>query len=436
MVSARLFYFAPDLGTKPPAGGFASKAEGRAWWRARFGPGAPYGPRRGPIMATVRPEEVQAEAKRLMHEKLKAQERARLEAVREAREEWQRQAATAIPTFELFCDRLARPRRPQEWRIEGWQQLGHRVVFAAQFKAGKTTTVLNLVRCLLEPGARFLDKWDVSPLPKGTTLAVLDFEMAEEEPGQLDEWYEAAGITRESEAAKRLVLIPMRGRASAFNILDAAVRAEWAARLKAAGAAYLVADCLRPVLDALGLNEHSEAGRFLVAFDELLKEAGIGEALVIQHMGHPSAEGDAKERARGDSRILDWPDVNWNLVRERPNDPASPRFIKAYGRGVDVPETRLEFNATTHRLAAAGGTRQDAKRERAEAAVLRAITEAGPEGLNTRGVREAVDLRNEEIDKALLSLLDACRITKRQGKGGGGREVIYALADPETEVPF
>ena len=44
------------------------------------------------------------------------------------------------------------------------------------------------------------------------------------------------------------------------NILDATVRARWAERLRKCGTEVIVADCLRPMLDALGLDEHRDAG--------------------------------------------------------------------------------------------------------------------------------------------------------------------------------
>src|SRR6185295_16578040 len=117
---------------------------------------------------------------------------------------------------------------------------------------------------------------------------------------------------------------------------------------------YIVVDCLRPILDALGLDEHSDSGRFLVALDALLFEANISECLLVHHMGHVG------ERSRGDSRLRDWPDVEWRLVRQD-SDPASARFLTAYGRDVDVPENQLHFDAATRHLTVAGGTRRDAK---------------------------------------------------------------------------
>ena len=60
-----------------------------------------------------------------------------------------------------------------------------------------------------------------------------------------------------------------------MNLLDREIRADWASRLQAVQTEYLILDCLRPVLDALGLDEQREAGRFLVAFDQLLRDEGV-----------------------------------------------------------------------------------------------------------------------------------------------------------------
>lgn len=229
-------------------------------------------------------------------------------------------------------DRLARPRPTLTYRIEGLQARGHRALLAAQFKVGKTTVVANVTRSLLD-GDAFLGRYAVAPIDG--TLMVLDFEMAE---AQLDEWYEDQHVVHDD----RLILVPMKGRAASFDLTDPNVRSCWVAALKARGVTYLILDCLRPVLDALGLNEHTQAGVFLTALDTLLYEAGIAEALVVHHMGHD------KKRARGDSRILDWPDAVWSLDGKQ--DSKAPRFFHAIGRDVTVPKSQLAYDSKTRRL--------------------------------------------------------------------------------------
>lgn len=246
-----------------------------------------------------------------------------------------------LPPILTLRERLARPQPPIEWRIEGWQPAGTRVLLAAQYKAGKTTLTGNLTRCLVD-NQPWLGVANIQPVAGHVTI--LDFEMSER---QLDSWLGDQGIERDD----KVVVIPMRGKASGFDILDDTVRKEWASRL--AGTEYLILDCLRPILDALGLDEHHEAGRFLTAFDALCDEAGIDDALVVHHMGHQG------ERSRGDSRLRDWPDVEWRLVREDDN-PASPRYISAYGRDVEQPEGRLEYHPDSRHLILVGGTRASA----------------------------------------------------------------------------
>lgn len=313
------------------------------------------------------------EAARLHYESEVRQElrkqRVRLEAQRRLNAE--QRPTVAPPEILTLRERLARPRQPVTYRIDGWQPAGSRVVLAAQFKAGKTTLVGNLVRCVLD-GTPWLGRHGVSTVQG--TVVMLDFEMS---GAQLDQWLSDQGVV----ADDRLIPIPLRGNAASFDILDPPTLALWGQRLKALNCQYLVLDCLRPVLDALGLDEHRDAGRFLTGFDALLAVAQIGDAAVVHHMGHNG------ERSRGDSRIRDWPDVEWRLVRQD-DDPASPRFISAYGRDVDVAESQLQFDSATRRLTLLGGSRKGAA-ERAALTVVLEVLDREP-GISGRAIEDAL----------------------------------------------
>jgi len=353
-------------------------------------------------------------------EHLKRTERLRREVRRELdAEEYGR---TADPEILTLRERLARPRPVVHYRIQQVQGIGHRVLLAAQFKAGKTTLAANLARSVLD-GDAFLGVYHVDPITG--VVALFDFEMS---PHQLDDWYAAQDITNDD----RLLVIPMRGSASAFNITDRATCSRWAARLRAAGVTYLILDCLRPVLDALGLSEHTEAGVFLTALDALLHEAGIPEALVIQHMGHKN------ERARGDSRLLDWPDVGWTLVRASEDDPASPRFFKAYGRDVDVPETQLDFDTTTRRLTvvSAGRSRTDAKVAAALDSICTFVA-AAPTPPSGRQIEDEVRLlghTQKAIRNAIREGVTTGVLVEAEGRNGG-RAYRSTMADRPGWIP-
>src|SRR5687768_12174395 len=278
-------------------------------------------------------------------DELVAIEAARLRAQRDARRlvDADDIACDNVPEFTTLRERLARPRAPVVWRIEGLQPAGSRVCCSAPSKTGKTSLATNLTRALVD-GDRFLDHFQVQML--SGSVAIIDAEMA---PAQLDEWLRAQHIKNDD----RVVVLPLRGALTSFDIRLPEVRASWAARLREANVEYLIIDCLRPFLDALGLNEHREAGNFLVPLDQLLLDAGISDACLIHHFGHTN------ERARGDSRIRDWPDVEWRLVRQS-DDATSARFFSAYGRDVESHEARLAFDPVTRRISVDGGSRNDA----------------------------------------------------------------------------
>jgi hypothetical protein len=117
--------------------------------------------------------------------------------------------------------------------------------------------------------------------------------------------------------------------------------------------------------------------------------------VMVQHMGH------ANERARGDSRLQDWPDAVWRLVREN-DDPTSDRYFSAYGRDVELPEGRLTFDERTRHLAYAPGSRADAKTESALKAVLAILAaDARRDGKGVSGNAVETEVDGDHTRKAV-----------------------------------
>jgi hypothetical protein len=239
---------------------------------------------------------------------------------------------------------------------------------------------------------------------------LIDDEMSE---NTLRQWLRAQNICNTSAVAD---VVTLRGNVTAFNLLDEQCFAAWMQRLHDVGCDYLILDCLRPILDALALDEHRDAGRFVVTFDALLNEAGIRDALLIQHMGH------ANERARGDSRLQDWPDAIWRLVRED-DDPASPRYFTAYGRDVAVTEGRLSFDAATRHLRYAAGSRRDIKLDDAYVAIVELLAKTGEDGLSGNAIETELtgDHARDTVRAALKKALDAPDETRCIGVRKGPR---------------
>lgn len=308
-------------------------------------------------------------------------------------------------------ERLAQPQSPLAWRIEDWQPAGSRVVLAAQYKAGKTTAVGNLLRCLVD-GDPFLGRHKVQPVDG--TVALLDFEMS---ANQLDDWLRAQQIVNDDQ----VIVLPLRGAAGTFDLIDPGVRARWVHLLRQRECRYVVWDCFRPVMDALGLDEQREAGKLLTAFDSLLYDAQIPDATLVHHMGHTG------ERSRGDSRLRDWPDVEWRLVRQEPDDPASARFLSAFGRDVDQGEAQLVYDPATRHLILAGGTRKDAVARLALVDILDAL--AATPGLSVRQIQQAVTEHPRDNVRAAIKVGVRDRLILTEA--GPRRSVLHRHVNPD-----
>ena len=293
--------------------------------------------------------------------------RVRDAAQRKIRREQQRELGNLEPI--TLADFLAIPDEPIDYRIDYLWPSGGRIVLAAQWKVGKTTLTGNVIRALAD-GALFLNRFRTQP----TEVTLLDFEM---DPRKIRQWLRDQQIKYGS----HVHVVALRGKVSSFDILDPETRSQWAARIR--GSDVAIFDCLRPILDALGLDENRDAGRLLMAIDELLNEAGVPEALIVHHMGHSG------ERSRGDSRIIDWPDATWKLVRENPDLENSPRYFSAYGRDVYQAESLLEYNSETRRLALVGGNRKDASNTRLLEPLLE-ILRGSDAGMSGRQLEDAM----------------------------------------------
>jgi AAA domain len=311
-----------------------------------------------------------------------------------------------LPAAETLTAALLRPPRTRTYLIESVWPIGGRVLLAAQWKAGKTTMRNNVVRALVD-GTDLFATFAV-PAPVGL-VHVLDFEMDRD---QGTDWLRALNLQR----TDRVKVSWLRGLAHRFDVRDDATRARWVAYL--AGVDVLVVDCLRPILDALGLAEANEAGLFLNAFERMLAEAGIRHVLLVHHMGH------AGQRSRGDSRLLDWPDATWSVTRVSDEgldvDPAAPRYFQAYGRDVDVPESALTHDAATGGLTIVQGQSHGrAKLSRDVRTVLRALVDLALEPASERTGRK--------IEVHLLGRMGQKRV--RDALGSAKRQKLATAAD-------
>lgn len=311
---------------------------------------------------------------------------------------------------------LARELGVAEFRVEGlWPKEG-RVVLAASAKTGKSTVVTNLVRSLAD-GTPFLGVFPVRPVQG--TIVVIDNEL---DPRQIQRNYARMNVSNPS----KVVILPFRGSVGSFDITSHVGRAEWAKVLRDANAEIVILDCLRPLMDALGLNENTDAGKLLVAFDALLREAGVTEGLVVHHMGHSG------ERSRGDTRIRDWPDAEWKLVRvadDRGNvEDQGDRFFSAFGRDVSVSEGKIDWDEDTYDVRLVGGSRKESKEAPLRASLIGCLRRTGG-GLTQNNLVDAMAEYNYSMARTRAALKSLVADGTVYTKDGPNRSKLHYLSN-------
>lgn len=317
---------------------------------------------------------------------------------------------------------LAKEDDPVRFRIDGvWPAGGAKVLCAAPAGGGKTTLSGNLVRSLAD-GDPFLGKFTVNQVAQH--IVVIDNEMTEP---MLRRWLRRQRVRNTAAVAD---VVNLRGQAGLFDMSNHRLRGEWARRLRDLGCDVVIFDCLKPVLEAMGLDENRETGKFLYPFAEMLADAAVEDVLVHHHMGH------SNERARGDSTLLGWTEANWKIVR-KDDHPARPRFFSTDKvRDADEPvgEGLLSFDPATGHLTYVGGDRAQTQAteslERTVYKVLDVLADSGVdgEGMTKTDLRKLVAGKNETIDAAVdLAVKRKQVIPDKRGRGARYRIVAKAL---------
>jgi hypothetical protein len=310
---------------------------------------------------------------------------------------------------------LARPAEPP-MRIDGFLPSGGRLLVVAQRKTGKTTLDLNLAKSTLD-GRPFLGRFATRPI--AGTVADLNYEVS---AAMLAGWAQQVGIPGD-----RLLLVNLRGRRNPLGHPDD--RDRLVELLREHKVEVLIVDPFGRAYTGKSQNDAGEVTAWLCDLDRFAADAGIGEVVLSVHAGWDG------ERTRGSSALEDWADVVATLARD-PDD-ETVRYLRAFGRDVEVDEDRLVYEADTRTLTLAGaGSR---KRSRAE----RAIDKAMPDVLgfvtdnphcSGEAIRNGVPGGNVAVDEARRRLVEQGTITEGKRTGRGGGKDYTAVDKPDIPV--
>ena len=314
-------------------------------------------------------------------------------------------APESLPSL---ADELALPDEEVAWRITDLLPVDANALLAAQYKTGKTTMVLNLLRSMAD-GDAFLSALKVER--PGGRVAYFNYEVSR---GQMRRWMRLQGIR----CPERIALLNLRGQQ--LPLVQPDVHkwvVEW---LKANEATFWVVDPYARAFVGSGdsENDNMQAATFLDLLDQIKEEAGVRELVLVTHTGR-STDPSGRTRARGATRIDDWADERWLLTRDPDHD--EDRYLEATGRDVNWPQHLLHFEPDTGHLSAGNTDRTQVRRSRLEDLVVDLVRQHP--GIAARPLQEMVRERaggasRQAIETAIADAKSGLRISGHPGPRG------------------
>ena len=249
-------------------------------------------------------------------------------------------------------DQIPEPKKLSEWLLEEdvpltyrvadlWPSLGTIFVVAA-YKAGKTTLVMNIIRCLID-GGLFLGRFKTTPVSRN--VGYLNFEVNE---NQSKAWLKRLGIKK----SERLFTWNLKGFGSPLS--TAMSREKFIQALIEKDIEVLIIDPFSGAYRKGDTNDNDAVKDFLLQLDEIVRKAGVQEVLMAVHAGNDQS------KPRGATTLGDHPDALWNIAK---SEAGKTRFFKAEGRDVFLAEEALALSLDKITLELSGKTRADAAGE-------------------------------------------------------------------------
>ncbi len=286
-------------------------------------------------------------------------ERLRFERLAQAaREDARRMEASRLwtppPWPTTLYDQLAEVPPKTDWVMHDLAPAGI-VMVNAQAKGGKTTLLINAAFSMVE-NVPFLNRFKVNLQPD-ERIGYLNMELPK---GQMNEWFRDLQISDEGQ--KRLEVY--HSMEYGLKVLDFSNdrAVEWVIKwLTDNGITVLFADPLAKLYNparwmGAGGDVNAAFTQWFNVLEDIQRIAKLRLVWIAHHTGFSE---EAADRSRGASSMMDNPTVNM-ILRHNGGHAGKPkgneRWLKAWGRAVDVDEFEIGYDPIKRRLFKTGGS--------------------------------------------------------------------------------
>ena len=298
-------------------------------------------------------------------------------------------------TFTTLTQELAQPDHDTIYIIDQLWPQGANISLTATYKAGKTSTINNIIKSLADNQPLF-GHYHIQHTGR---IAVWNYEVS---PNQIRRWLREVDITN----TDNITLLNMRGHTWPINsqyVTDNTI--QWLQQHNIT--TWIIDPLARAFVGSGDENSNQDVGIFLDTLDYIKDQAGVDNLLIAAHTGRNAEQGN--NRARGASRFDDWVDARWMITK----DAEGQRWFAADGRDVQVDESRLDWDNDnrTQTISVGIGKKQNII-EQTSKRVYEIIANAMPTGINRQGIINAYkaafreeSLSNESAETGILGQL-------------------------------
>lgn len=315
----------------------------------------------------------------------------------------------------MYAKRLITTPLPEDlWTVEGLMGVGHNVLLASQYKAGKTQLLLNFILALVD-NKPFLGEF---PTVFEGNVCYLNYELTDVD---LQQRLKAIRMRRPS----RVLTVSIRDWP---NPLGSARGREWLANLFLEHDIKLVVvDTFRAAYTGTSHNDNAEVGVFTRMLDLFKQEAACPGLVLAHHFGRKEHE-QGEEHGQGAVELDNWCDMRYLLTKDAETE---ERFLRVEGRGPGLKETVLQWEAMYGRLRINPADRGVGRSKVGHNKVMSDVVDlirARP-GVNVTSIKESIPSQKAAITKALkdLEMTEVIR-----SELGLNRSLLYFLVNPDN----